>query len=83
MITRRFATVEPVFGNLRGNQRLDRFTRRGRNKVDGRWKRYCRVHNIEQLAHHGYAHGGRRHACPARRSADFVRGPRYRTPRVR
>ncbi|MGK2915841.1 MAG: transposase, partial [Porticoccaceae bacterium] len=56
MITRRFATVEPVFGNLRGNQRLDRFTRRGRNKVDGRWKRYCRVHNIEQLAHHDYAH---------------------------
>jgi transposase len=56
MITRRFATVEPVFGNLRNNKRLDRFTLRGRRKVDGQWKLYCLVHNIEKLAHHGYAH---------------------------
>ncbi len=56
MISRRFATVEPVFGNLRGNKRLDRFTLRGRTKVDGQWKLYCLVHNIEKLAHHGYAH---------------------------
>lgn len=53
MITRRFATVEPVFGNLRNNKRLDRFTLRGRNKVDGQWKLYCLVHNIEKLAHYG------------------------------
>ena len=52
---RRFATVEPVFGNLRANKRLDRFTLRGRTKVDGQWKLYCLVHNIEKLAHHGYA----------------------------
>lgn len=51
---RRFATVEPVFGNLRHNKRLDRFTLRGRTKVDGQWKLYCLVHNIEKLAHHGY-----------------------------
>ncbi|MDA3877229.1 MAG: IS1182 family transposase [Halothiobacillus sp.] len=56
MITRRFATVEPVFGNLRGNKGLNRFTLRGRSKVDGQWKLYCLVHNIEKLAHHGYAH---------------------------
>lgn len=55
MITRRFATVEPVFGNLRNNKRLDRFTLRGRTKVDGQWKLYCLTHNIEKLAHHGYA----------------------------
>ncbi|WP_287399538.1 transposase [Nitrosomonas sp. H1_AOB3] len=53
MITRRFATVEPVFGNLRNNKRLDRFTLRGRSKVDGQWKLYCLVHNIEKLAHYG------------------------------
>ena len=53
MMTRRFATVEPVFGNLRNNKRLDRFTLRGRTKVDGQWKLYCLVHNIEKLAHHG------------------------------
>ena len=52
---RRFATVEPVFANLRHNKRLDRFTLRGRTKVDGQWKLYCRVHNIEKLANAGYA----------------------------
>jgi transposase len=55
MITRRFATVEPVFGNLRHNKRLSRFTLRGRTKVDGQWQLYCLVHNIEKLAHWGYA----------------------------
>ncbi len=55
MIARRFATVEPVFANLRHNKRLNRFTLRGRDKVDGQWKLYCLVHNIEKLAHHGYA----------------------------
>jgi len=51
----RFATVEPVFGNLRHNKQLNRFTLRSRTKVDGQWKLYCLVHNIEKLAHHGYA----------------------------
>jgi hypothetical protein len=51
---RRFATVEPVFGNLRHNKRLNRFTLRGRKKVDGQWKLFCLVHHIEKLAHHGY-----------------------------
>ena len=52
---RRFATVEPVFGNLRYNKGLDRFTLRGKPKVDGQWKLFCLVHNIEKLAHNGYA----------------------------
>ena len=51
----RFATVEPVFGNIRHNKGLNRFTLRGRQKVDTQWKLYCLVHNIEKLAHHGYA----------------------------
>jgi transposase len=55
MITWRFQTVEPVFGNTRGNKRLDRFTLRGNKKVDGQWKLYCLVHNIEKLAKQGYA----------------------------
>jgi hypothetical protein len=54
MITRRFATVEPVFGNIRYNKGLNRFTLRGRRKVDGQWKLYCLVHNIEKLAKAGY-----------------------------
>ena len=55
MIAAHFATVGPVFGNLRHNKRLARFTLRGREKVDGQWKLYCLVHNIEKLGHHGYA----------------------------
>ena len=51
----RFATVEPVFGNVRYNKGLDRFTLRGRTKVDAQWKLYCLVHNIEKLARAGYA----------------------------
>ena len=51
----RFATVEPVFANLRHNKRLDRFTLRGRAKVDAQWKLFCLVHNIEKLAHLKFA----------------------------
>jgi hypothetical protein len=50
----RFGTVEPVFANLCYNKGLARFTLRGRQKVDGQWKLFCLVHNIEKLAHHGY-----------------------------
>ena len=49
----RLATVEPVFGNLRHNKRLNRFTLRGKTKVDGQWKLYCMVQNIEKLANYG------------------------------
>jgi transposase len=56
---RRFAAVEPVFGNLRHNKRLNRFTLRGRRKVDTQWKLYCLVHNIEKLMNYGTIGGGR------------------------
>lgn len=52
---RRFGTVEPVFANVCYNKGLNRFTLRGQRKVDGQWKLFCLVHNIEKLAHHGYA----------------------------
>jgi transposase len=52
---RRFATVEPVFANLRYNKRLTRFTLRGRTKVHGQWQLFCLVHNIEKLTNAGYA----------------------------
>ena len=51
----RFGAVEPVFGNVRYNKGLDRFTLRGRTKVDAQWKLFCLVHNIEKLANTGYA----------------------------
>ena len=52
---RRFATVEAVFVNLRHNKGLARFTLRGPAKVDRPGKVFCLVHNIEKLAHAGYA----------------------------
>jgi len=51
----RFGAVEPVFGNVRDNKGLDRFTLRGRTKVDGQWKLCCLVHNIDKLSNTGYA----------------------------
>ncbi|MCP5438991.1 MAG: IS1182 family transposase [Chromatiaceae bacterium] len=51
--SQRLGTVEPPFGNLRFHKRLDRFTLRGREKVDGQWKLFALVHNIEKLAHYG------------------------------
>lgn len=50
---RRLAIVEPVFANIRHNKRLNRFTLRGRRKVDTQWKLYCLVHNIEKLMKYG------------------------------
>jgi hypothetical protein len=55
LYAQRLGTVEPVFGNIRHNKRLNRFTLRGRAKVDGQWKLFCLVHNIEKLANNGYA----------------------------
>lgn len=51
----RLAIVEPVFGNLRSQKRLDRFTLRGKLKVNIQWLLYCMVHNIEKILHYGGA----------------------------
>ena len=51
--SRRLGTVEPPFGNLRYHKGLDRFMLRGGKKVDGQWRLYALVHNIEKLAHYG------------------------------
>ncbi|MCJ7779473.1 MAG: IS1182 family transposase [Acidimicrobiia bacterium] len=51
--SRRMGTVEPVFANIRGNLGLNRFSHRGRVKVDTQWKLFCLVHNIGKLAMHG------------------------------
>jgi Transposase domain (DUF772)/Transposase DDE domain len=50
---RRFATSAPVCGNLQHHTRRNRFTRRGRGKVDGPWERCCLGHNLEPWAPHG------------------------------
>ena len=52
---RRLAIVEPVFGNLRSQKRLDRLTLRGKIKINIQWMLYCIVHNIEKIVHYGMA----------------------------
>jgi transposase len=49
----RMSVVEPVFGNIGTNKGLRRFGLRGKKKVQGQWRLYCLVHNIEKLANYG------------------------------
>jgi hypothetical protein len=51
--SKRLWIVEPVFGNIRAQKELDRFTLRGRGKVNIQWRLYCLVHNIEKILHFG------------------------------
>lgn len=51
--SRRLGIIEPIFGNLRHTKRLNRFTLRGRRKVNAQWQLYCLVHNIEKLQRYG------------------------------
>ena len=45
----RMGIVEPVFGNIKNNKRMNRFTLRGLPKVTVQWLYYCLVHNIEKI----------------------------------
>jgi transposase len=49
------AIVEAIFGNLRSQERLDRFTLRGKIKVTIPWMLYWVVHNIAKILHYGGA----------------------------
>jgi len=49
-------TVEPVFGNINTNKRLNRFSLRGKTKVNAQWLMFCMVHNIEKYQHYGSIH---------------------------
>jgi transposase len=47
--SRRIGTVEPVFANMRHILKLDRFTLRGKNKVNIQWKLFSIVHNALKI----------------------------------
>jgi transposase len=51
----RIAIVEPVFANIRVHKRLDKFSLRGKIKVNIQWLLYCMVHNIEKVANYGFS----------------------------
>jgi transposase len=46
---RRLAIVEPVFANIKAHKMMNRFTLRGRVKVDIQWKLFCMIHNIGKI----------------------------------
>jgi len=52
---RRLGTSEPPFANIRSTLGLDRFTLRGKRKVNIQWKLYCLVHNLIKIHRYGTA----------------------------
>jgi hypothetical protein len=51
----RIGIAEPVFANIRAVKGLDRFTLRGKIKVNIQWLLYCMVHNIGKIMSYGFA----------------------------
>jgi hypothetical protein len=51
--SKRLGIVEPPFANIREQKGMDRFTLRGRTKVNVQWMLYCLVHNIAKIANFG------------------------------
>ena len=49
----RMSVVEPVFGNIGTNKKLNRFSLRGKDKVQGQWYLFCLIHNLEKLNNYG------------------------------
>lgn len=49
LYSKRMHIIEPVFGNICSNKRLDKLTLRSEKKVTGQWQLYCMVHNVEKL----------------------------------
>ena len=44
--SRRMQIVEPVFANITYFKKMNRFTLRGKQKVDTQWKLFCIIHNL-------------------------------------
>ncbi len=50
---RRLATAEPVFANIRSTLRFDRFSLRGKRKVNIQWMLFCTLHNLLKVHRYG------------------------------
>jgi transposase len=53
---KRLATAEPVFAHICSTLKLNRFTLRGKRKVNIQWLLYCTVHNLLKLHRYGYGY---------------------------
>mgnify|MGYP003634698453 FL=1 len=49
----RMSVVEPVFGSIGTNKKLNYFSLRGKDKVQGQWHWFCLIHNLEKLNNYG------------------------------
>jgi Transposase DDE domain len=52
LYTRRQATIEPVFGQIKHNRSAERFQRRGRSAARSEWRLLAATHNILKLWRH-------------------------------
>jgi transposase len=55
LYTRRQATIEPVFGQIKHNRGAERFQRRGRSAARSEWRLLAATHNILKLWRHNTA----------------------------
>ena len=55
--SKRLAIVEPVFANIRTHKEMNRFTLRGKIKVNIQWLLYCMVHNMGKIIKYGPTYG--------------------------
>jgi hypothetical protein len=53
--SRRMGLIEPVFGNIRRALGLDRFTLKGKEKVNIQWKLYNTVQNLLKIFRYGWS----------------------------
>ena len=50
-----FAIAEPPFAHIRHVMGLNRFSHRGKHKVNTQWNLFCTLHNMKKI--HRYAEG--------------------------
>jgi transposase len=55
LYSKRKHSIEPVFGQIKGNRRIDRFQRRGRAAVRSEWRLIAASHNLLKLHNHWIA----------------------------
>ena len=55
LYAQRKITIEPVFGQIKYNRRIDRFMRRGRAAAQSEWRLVAATHNLLKLHSHWIA----------------------------
>ena len=58
LYSKRHQTIEPVFGQIKFNRKIDRFQRRGRTAVRSEWRLAAMTHNLLKLHQHRIAATG-------------------------